>query len=70
MVLTMQINVNNQPMVVEPPLSIDALLKQLNHLEKGVALAVNRKIISRSQWGSYLLNDGDNITLIKATAGG
>ncbi|WP_066017091.1 sulfur carrier protein ThiS [Endozoicomonas atrinae] len=66
----MQINVNNQPMVVEPPLSIDALLKQLNHLEKGVALAVNRKIISRSQWGSYLLNDGDNITLIKATAGG
>lgn len=66
----MQIKVNNQPMVVETALSLDALLKQLNHLEQGVALAVNKKIISRSQWGSYQLNDGDNITLIKATAGG
>ncbi|WP_257295718.1 sulfur carrier protein ThiS [Endozoicomonas sp. YOMI1] len=66
----MQITVNNQPMAVEPPLSIEALLQQLNHLEKGVALAVNRKIISRSRWESYLLSDGDNITLIKATAGG
>nr|MDT0252653.1 sulfur carrier protein ThiS [Endozoicomonas sp.] len=66
----MQIKVNNQPMVVETALSLDALLKQLNHLEKGVALAVNRTIISRSQWDSYQLNDGDNITLIKATAGG
>lgn len=66
----MQITVNNQPMAVESPLSIDGLLKQLNHLEKGVALAVNRKIISRSQWASYLLSDGDDITLIKATAGG
>ncbi|WP_163371418.1 sulfur carrier protein ThiS [Endozoicomonas acroporae] len=66
----MQITVNNQPMAVEPPISVEALLQQLNHLEKGVALAVNSKIISRSRWASYLLSDGDNITLIKATAGG
>ncbi|WP_422463057.1 MULTISPECIES: sulfur carrier protein ThiS [unclassified Endozoicomonas] len=66
----MQITVNNQPMAVEPPVSVEALLQQLNHLEKGIALAVNSKIISRSRWASYLLSDGDNITLIKATAGG
>ncbi|MGI2029251.1 sulfur carrier protein ThiS [Endozoicomonas acroporae] len=66
----MQITVNHQPMAVEPPISVEALLQQLNHLEKGVALAVNSKIISRSRWASYLLSDGDNITLIKATAGG
>lgn len=66
----MQINVNNQLMIVEPHLSIDALLKQLDQLEKGIALAVNREIISRSRWGGYFLNDGDDITLIKATAGG
>lgn len=70
----MQIKVNNQPMVLEASLCLDALLKKLNYLgpvkESGVALAVNRQIISRSQWATHRLNDGDNVTLIKATAGG
>ncbi len=66
----MQIKVNNQPMVLEPPVSLEQLLKQLNHLEQGIALAVNRQIISRSQWATSMIRNGDDITLIKATAGG
>ncbi|MGB0359827.1 MAG: sulfur carrier protein ThiS [Endozoicomonas sp.] len=72
--MMMQILVNNQLMDVESGLSLDALLKQLKALNgstaQGVALAVNCRIISRSQWSSHLLKSGDSITLIKATAGG
>ena len=70
----MQITVNNQLMDVDADLSLDALLSQLGLLvegdSKGIALAVNRQVISRSQWTSCQLNHGDEVTLIKATAGG
>ncbi|MGB1272207.1 MAG: sulfur carrier protein ThiS [Endozoicomonas sp.] len=66
----MQIKVNHQPVTLEGTLNLKELLEKLNHLEQGVALAVNRKIIRRSHWTSHTLNEGDEITLIRATAGG
>ena len=74
----MHITVNNQPMVLDAPCSLEQLLKQwvkqLNQpdslVKRGMAMAVNRQIISRSQWADTLLNEGDSVTLIKATAGG
>ncbi|AMO57340.1 thiamine biosynthesis protein ThiS [Endozoicomonas montiporae] len=66
----MQIKVNDQPVTVEGSLNIRELLKVLSQAEKGIALAVNSQIISRSQWENHSLRDGDQITLIKATAGG
>ena len=68
--LTMQIHVNNEPLNVEAGLSLTALLTQLDQLTPGVALAINQKIVSRSQWDQHILQDGDCITLVKATAGG
>ena len=71
---TLQITVNNQPIDVEVGSNLHTLLKQLQVLDndehQGMALAVNRQIISRSRWLSYELNSGDDVTLIKATAGG
>ena len=76
----MQIMVNNQPVELEASLSLEALLTKLSYMgsgimdsgiiEKGIALAVNRQIISRSQWSTHTLGEGDAVTLIKATAGG
>ena len=36
----------------------------------GIALAVNEKIISKSEWEKFELNDNDKIIIIKATQGG
>lgn len=66
----MQIKVNDRQVTVAPPLNLRELLKVLCLEEKGVALAVNSQIVSRSQWNAHALEDGDQITLIKATAGG
>ena len=66
----MQILVNNQQLQLSSPITLLQLLKEIKQPEKGVALAVNRQIISRQQWSSHTLQAGDQITLIKATAGG
>ncbi len=66
----MQIMINNQLIEVDTPITLQQLLKIINQPDKGVALAVNRQIISRNQWQAHTLLEGDQITLIKATAGG
>ncbi|KEQ17277.1 sulfur carrier protein ThiS [Endozoicomonas numazuensis] len=66
----MQFFVNDQPLSSDSTLTLSALLEKINQAEKGVALAVNRQIISRSQWPQTQVEEGDRITLIKATAGG
>jgi sulfur carrier protein len=66
----MQIFVNDQSLTVESSLTLQQLLEQIHQAEKGIALAINRHIVSRSQWPEKKVEEGDRITLIKATAGG
>ncbi|WP_252176345.1 sulfur carrier protein ThiS [Endozoicomonas sp. 4G] len=66
----MQFFVNDQPLNLDSPLTLEQLLEQINQAEKGMALAVNQQIVSRSQWPRKNVEEGDRITLIKATAGG
>ncbi len=37
---------------------------------KGLAVAVNDAVVPRSTWESFLLNENDTITIIRATQGG
>jgi sulfur carrier protein len=46
------------------------LLEAVHALMSGVAVAVNREIVSRSQWDSYNLSDGDIVEILTAAAGG
>lgn len=36
----------------------------------GIAIAVNQRMVPRTEWDSYALNEGDNILIIKAVCGG
>ena len=36
----------------------------------GIAVAVNQRMVPRTKWDSYTLNEGDNIIIIKAVCGG
>lgn len=51
--------------------SLSDLFKNLNiDVAKGVAIALNEKVIPRSQWNNQKINDRDKLLLIKATQGG
>lgn len=50
--------------------TVDALLVQRNIEQRGVAVAINGCVVPRSQWFSTALNDGDEVEVVTAAAGG
>lgn len=38
--------------------------------DKGVAIAVNGEIVQRSAWNEHVINNGDDIIILKAFCGG
>ena len=50
--------------------NIAELAGELQLPERGVALAVNNRVIPRVAWTETALNEGDNVTIIKAAFGG
>jgi sulfur carrier protein len=66
----MKIHVNEQALELVENITIEQLLVHLDKPLMGSAVAVNQAIISRSNWANTILNEGDNISLFQAIAGG
>ena len=67
----MEVILNHNKINLENAASLVALLHLQNLSDKkGIAVAVNNKVVPRTKWNSYILNEKDNITIIKATQGG
>ncbi|AYA08988.1 MULTISPECIES: sulfur carrier protein ThiS [Enterobacterales] len=66
----MNILVNDEPHQFSQPLTLLNLLNLLALNPAGSALAVNQVIIPRDNWPAHLLEDGDEILLFQAIAGG
>ena len=65
----MKIRINNKETDVQAESLLD-LAKELSLPEKGVAVAVNNRMIPRTDWQQTALKDDDNIVIIKAVCGG
>lgn len=66
----MNIQVNEEALELVDSMTIEQLLTYLEKPLIGSAIAVNQKVISRSDWAEYIINEGDNISLFQAIAGG
>lgn len=67
----MVLYINNQKKDIEGEFSIDILLNTLKFENtRGVALAVNDRVVPRSEWENFQVQDQDKITIIRATQGG
>lgn len=66
---TMQIYINQQPISVQSTLLHD-VLTEAGFEPKGLAVAVNQQIISKTEWEQTTLNENDQLTVFKAIAGG
>jgi len=66
----MRLIVNNKP--ENYPLEhLNQLLQELDLLEsKGIAVAVNNKVVPKTSWNAFQLTENDTITIIRATQGG
>ena len=67
--IIMKLRVNNKE--VETWATNLSLFSQEQNLPiTGIAIAVNNRMIPRTEWDTYTLNEGDNILIIKAVCGG
>lgn len=66
----MTIKVNNQSKKITKNSSVASLLQQLAQPEHGIAVAINQKIITKTDWSTKTINHGDDILIIQATQGG
>ena len=67
----MHIYLNSKPVVAEKDLSLLVLLQQNGFAnKKGIAVAVNSSVISKSEWGKFALTAEDKVLVISATKGG
>lgn len=65
----MKLKVNDKE--VETGASTLSQFSQEQHLPTiGIAVAVNQRMIPRTEWDSHILKEGDNILIIKAVCGG
>lgn len=53
------------------PETLEVLLAmEIPHKRKGIAVALNNRIVPQSSWAETFLNDKDSILIITATQGG
>lgn len=67
----MKIFINGKEAEVNTDISIENLLrsKNLNH-DKGLAVAVNEKIVSKENWEYIKLKENDEVLIFSAIQGG
>lgn len=66
----MQIKVNGEIRQFDVPLTVAMLTEQLNLNPKQVAIERNRHIVSRSQYDDVMVNEGDEIEIVRFIGGG
>ena len=50
--------------------TLSQLSQEQNLPATGIAVAVNNRMVPRTEWDSHTLQDGDKILIIKAVCGG
>ena len=65
----MKISVNNKE-VETGANSLLQLSQQLELPQAGIAVAVNNRMVPRSEWEHFVLHENDELIIIKAVCGG
>ena len=65
----MKIQINNTPKETQAT-TLSALIAEAGLPEKGIAAAIDNKMIPKAEWESTPLHEGANIVIIKAACGG
>ena len=65
-----KITVNGQPRTIEAGITIDGLLDSLDIKREYTAVAVNREITPKSEYGAVKLSEGDKVEIVLPMGGG
>lgn len=66
----MEVFINRKPVGVEAPMNLAELLTREGIPSEGVAVAVDNRVVPRSEWAATAVAEGMKITVIRAVCGG
>jgi len=66
----MQIIINGIKKDVKEDITIKELLKELNILDKTMAVAVNMNIVKKDNWDKFSLKENDKVEALNFVGGG
>ncbi len=66
----MKITINGEPKEVRDGITVTQLLEEINTPAIGVAVELNRAIVSRSLHSTTILQNGDLLEIVKMVGGG
>lgn len=66
----MQISLNGNPYQLKENTTLIMLIEQLDLTNKRLAVEVNKEIVPRSQFGSYILTQNQQVEIVHAIGGG
>lgn len=65
----MKVQVNNKD-VETTAANLTLLTEELQLPPAGIAIAVNNKMVPRTEWDTFALHENDHLVIIKAACGG
>ena len=68
--MEIHININNEAVTLTEGTTLKQLAESRGLPDKGVAIAVNNELKPRQSWADYTLQQGDNVTIVRAFCGG
>lgn len=66
----MTIKLNGDPHELEQPLSVSALLAELDIDARRVAVELNLAVVKKAAYDSSLIKDGDEVEIVNFVGGG
>lgn len=66
----MTIKLNGDPHTLDGPLSISALLQQLEIDARRVAVELNLNVVKKAAYDASVINDGDEVEIVNFVGGG
>lgn len=68
----MKVFVNEKAIEISEPADLVRVLKKVDvePERRGIAVAVNERVIRRADWNAHAVSAGDRIEIIQATQGG
>ena len=66
----MEIQLNGELRSLSPETDLHSLIAELQLGNQAIAVAVNRQVISRTQWQQHTLQEGDQVDVVRAIGGG
>tara|TARA_Y100000588_G_scaffold248684_1_gene263158 strand:+ start:13 stop:213 length:201 start_codon:yes stop_codon:yes gene_type:complete len=66
----LRLSINGETKDFANSINLSKLLEILQVQVNGVAVAINMEIVARNQYDETILNDGDEIEIVRAVGGG